>query len=138
MEANGNLASNNSPRILIVDDEEAFLVTTAEHFVGLGYEVHSAREREEAVALINHFEYALVITDLALTHIGLAGFDVLKEIAEHHLRPKVVVLTGHYEPKVETEARRQGVDVFLRKPQRLTDLASVAASLLSCSGPGMA
>jgi DNA-binding NtrC family response regulator len=134
MDDTDNPPSLDSRQILIIEDEEPFLLMMAKYFARLGYQVHSAREREEAEALINHFEYALVITDLRLTQVGLAGLDVLREIAEHCAPPKVIVLTGHCTPDVEAEARRRGVDVFLRKPQRLRHLGSIAASLLSKSG----
>jgi len=95
-----------------------------------GYEVHWAAEREEAEALLAHHAYSLVITDLALSRLGLAGVDVLDCIADRATRPKVIVYSGHVDPELTSQLEPHGVDVFLQKPQPLVEVARVAACLL--------
>jgi len=119
-----------SERILIVDDDAMLAEALAEFLSGQGYEIHCATEREEAEALLAHHSYALVITDLALSPLGLSGIDVLDCIADRATRPKVIVYSGHVDPELTSRLEHHGVDAFLQKPQPLLEVAKVAACLL--------
>jgi len=117
-------------RVLIIEDEPMLADALSEFLSGKGYDVHCAREREEAEALLAHHAYALVITDLALSPLGLSGVDVLDSIADRATRPKVIVYSGHVDPELTSRLEPHGVDVFLQKPQPLEEVARVAAFLL--------
>jgi DNA-binding response OmpR family regulator len=119
-----------SERILIIEDEPMLADALSEFLSGQGYEVHCAAEREQAEALLGHYVYALVITDLALSPLGLSGVDVLDCIADRATRPKVIVYSGHVDPELTLRLEPHGVDVFLQKPQPLEEVARVAACLL--------
>jgi DNA-binding response OmpR family regulator len=112
-----------SDRLLIVDDDEQLVEAYREYLCGLGYTVDCAGEIEEAQTLLAHFPYAVVITDLRLSRLSFGGLDVVKFIREAALPTRVVVLTAYGWPELRSEAAEQGVDVFLRKPMRLSDLA---------------
>ena len=122
-----------SERILIIEDEPMLADALSEFLSSKGYEVHCAAEREQAEALLSHYSYALVITDLALSPLGLSGVDVLDSIADQATRPKVIVYSGHVDPELTSRLESHGVDVFLQKPQPLEELARVAAFLLGRS-----
>ena len=114
-------------RILLVDDEEAILRPIAWYFRGLGCRVETAQEPEEAIALIRHRVYDLVILDLRLTKFGSAdGLDVLRDLRERVQSTSVIVLSANVSPEVEEEAIRLGASAVLRKPQKLPDLAQIA------------
>ena len=117
-------------RVLIIEDEPMLADALSEFLSGKGYDVHCAAEREEAEALLAHYVYALVITDLALSPLGLSGVDVLDCIADRATRPKVIVYSGHVDPDLTSRLEPHGVDVFLQKPQPLEEVARVAAFLL--------
>jgi two-component system, OmpR family, response regulator TctD len=119
-----------SDRILIIEDEPMLADALSEFLATQGYEVHCAAEREQAEALLAHHAYALVITDLALSPLGLSGVDVLDCIADRATRPKVIVYSGHVDPELTSRLEPHGVDVFLQKPQPLGEVARVAACLL--------
>jgi DNA-binding response OmpR family regulator len=119
-----------SERILIIEDEPMLAEALSEFLSSQGYEVHCAGEREEAETLLAHHAYALVITDLALSPLGLSGVDVLDCIADRVTRPKVIVYSGHVGPELTSHLEPRGVDAILRKPQPLGELARVAACLL--------
>jgi DNA-binding response OmpR family regulator len=121
---------NMLERVLIIEDEPMLADALSEFLSSQGYEVHCAAEREEAEALLAHHVYALVITDLALSPLGLAGVDVLDCIADRATRPKVIVYSGHVDPELTLRLEPHGVDVFLQKPQPLEEVARVAAFLL--------
>jgi DNA-binding NtrC family response regulator len=109
-------------RILIVDDDDQLVNAYREYLSGLGYPVDSAGEIEEAQALLAHFPYSVVITDLRLSRLSFGGLDLVKFIRDISLPTRVVVLTAYGWPELKAEAANQGVDAFLRKPMRLSDL----------------
>jgi two-component system, OmpR family, response regulator TctD len=116
-------------KILIVDDDEQLVTAYREYLSGLGYPVDSAGEIEEAQTLLAHFQYSVVITDLRLSWLSFGGLELVKFIRDSSLATRVVVLTAYGWPELKAEATNQGVDVFLRKPMRLSDLAKTVAVL---------
>jgi len=119
-----------SHRILIIEDEPALASLMKGLLASQGYRVDCASEREEAEALLGHYPYALVITDLALSPLGLSGVDILDSLADQAQRPKVIVYSGHAGPELASHLGSHLVDVFLRKPQPLKEIARIAACLL--------
>jgi DNA-binding NtrC family response regulator len=116
-------------RILIVDDDDQLVNAYREYLSGLGYPVDSAGEIEEAQALLAHFPYSVVITDLRLSRLSFGGLDLVKFIRDISLPTRVVVLTAYGWPELKAEAANQGVDAFLRKPMRLSDLGKTVEIL---------
>jgi two-component system response regulator TctD len=110
-------------RILIVDDDDQLISAYSDYLTGLGYPVDSASEIEEAQTLLAHFNYSVVITDLRLSRLNFGGLELVKYIRDLSVPARVVVLTAYGWPELKAEAANQGVDAFLRKPMRLSDLA---------------
>ena len=118
-------------RLLIIDDEETILFPLKRYFSRLRYRVDCASELEEAEALVTHTSYDLVIADLSLTAGGSTeGLEILRFVRQHSPSTRVVLLSAHGTPMIESEAIRRGADAFLEKPQRLADIARVATQLL--------
>ena len=89
--------------------------------------METAQEPEEAIALLRHRPYDLVLLDLRLTKFGTAdGLDVLRDLRERVQPTSVIVLSAHISAEVEEEAIRLGASAVLRKPQNLPDLAQMA------------
>jgi len=121
-------------RILIVDDEESILFAFREFLGSLGWSVDSAREREEAEALIAIVPYSLVIADLRLTAVNdTDGLQIVHWIKERRPNAHVIVLTAYGSSTVEREALDLGVSAFLHKPQPLASVAALIARLLEDS-----
>lgn len=119
-------------RLLIVDDEEAIVVTMKEYFETYGHEVDVARGREEAEAFLLASSYSLMIVDLRLHPVRETdGLDLLAIVRERFPRTRVVLFTGYATPEVVSEAQRLGADAFLQKPQALSDVARVVFALLA-------
>jgi len=119
-------------RLLIVDDEEAIVLTMKEYFETFGHQVDVARGREEAEAFLLGEPYALMIADLRLHPVRESeGLDLIALVRERSPATRVVLFTGYATPEVVSEARRLGADAFLQKPQALTDVARVVFGLLT-------
>jgi DNA-binding NtrC family response regulator len=117
-------------RLLVIDDDVELRDVVAEYLTSLGYEVDQATEREEAEALLEHYTYSLVVTDISLTELGVEGFDLLKTISNSNPRPKLVVMSGYSGSEHREKAMHCGADVFLVKPTPLTMLSEVVRTCL--------
>jgi DNA-binding response OmpR family regulator len=120
-------------RVLIVDDEETLLAAMGRYFRKIGCHVTTARERDEAGALLEHEGFDLVILDLALTRFGLEGFDLLRDIRYGSMGTPVLILSAHVTADIETDALRRGADAVLAKPQPLSELARLAVKLMEAA-----
>jgi DNA-binding response OmpR family regulator len=123
-------AESAAKRLLIVDDEETLLLAMERYFSRIGCRVTTAREREEAGALLEHEGFDLIILDLALSRFGLEGFDLLRDIRYSSQGTPVLILSAHVNADVEADALRRGADAVLAKPQPLSELARIAVRLM--------
>jgi DNA-binding NtrC family response regulator len=118
-------------KILIVEDETSILFALSEYFSTLGYQVDSAREWEEAEALLATRKYRLVLTDLRLTGFGgVEGLEIIGSVRQRSPETRIILLTGYGSSDVEEEARRRGVDALLFKPTPLQEVARIADTLI--------
>ena len=74
-------------RILVVDDDEAVLSTTAAILRNAGYEVQTVRDGFEALASLRGSVPELLITDLQMA--GMSGFELLGVIRKRF--PSIIV-----------------------------------------------
>jgi CheY-like chemotaxis protein len=134
VEVNGSTRAQSNRQVLLLDDEEAILLPTARYFRSLGCTVDTAREPEEAEALISHRRYDLAILDLRIVRFsGTEGLEVLREIRRRDHGTSVIVLSAYISPEVEEEARALGADSVIRKPQPLPELAHLAFALMGAT-----
>ncbi len=134
MQAKGIYMKEKAPsprRVLIVDDKEPILKAMAKYFRAHDYIVDSAREQEEAEAMLTHSDYSIVIADLRLTGInGTEGLNIVRFARQRWPNMRLILLTAYGSPEIEQEARCCGVDVFLHKPIPMGELAQVVSELL--------
>jgi len=108
---------------LIVDDEEAVRLSTAEMLSDLGYDVVQAASAEDALRLIrNGAQVRLVVTDHLMP--GMTGTDLAYAIREQRPDVAVLILSGYADVEgVAPNLPR------LTKPFRKDELASSLAGL---------
>jgi len=119
---NGNAPRlrNNTPRILVVDDEENVRITTAAILEQEGYLVDTASDGHEALDKVRRGDLDLVLTDLRME--GLDGTALLQELCSKHPSVVTVVLTGYASIESSIDALRCGVYDYLVKPCVVDDL----------------
>jgi CheY-like chemotaxis protein len=79
-------------RILLIDDDEPVRTTlrlTLEHF---GHTVIEARDGTEGLALFQHANADLVITDIVMPEKD--GLEVLRELRRMHPSVKIIAISG--------------------------------------------
>jgi len=104
-----------SPRILVVEDEQAIRLALRGLLSREGYEVELAEDGEQAIARLAGEEFDLVLTDLALGR-GVSGMGVLEHIKGHCPGTAVVMITAHGSEKIAVEAMKAGADDYVPKP----------------------
>ena len=106
--------------ILIVEDEKELLMTLSEQLSLEGYDVATADDGEQALAVLQKKKFSLVVLDLKLPKVS--GFDVLKFLKQKSLQSKVIVLTAYADLKNVTMVKDLGADDVIEKPYELGDL----------------
>src|SRR5580658_4987722 len=103
-------------QVLIVEDEEIAQLVLAEALRKAGYEVVTARNGREALALLRAGTCRLVITDWEMPEIN--GLDLCRAIRTELLRGYVyiILLTGRNTPEERVQGLRAGADEFVSKP----------------------
>jgi DNA-binding NtrC family response regulator len=125
-------SSNGSARrLLIVDDEELIVLAMRKFFLARGFVVDTAQQLDETQVLLANEPYDLVISDLRLNGAhGMEGLQVVAKVHQRSTHTRVIVLTAFGTPEMEQESYDRGAHVFLHKPQPMSEIAAVAATLL--------
>lgn len=116
-------------RLLLVDDEEAFVTTLAERLEARGYEPHVAHDGEQALAFLCDSDVDVVVLDVGLP--GLSGLDILKEIKSIRPYAQVVMLTGADDAPTAVAGMKLGASDYLVKPASMDLLVTSLESAKS-------
>ena len=108
-------------RVLLVDDEEQFVINMAKILKIRGFDVSTAFNGYEAVNTIKYGGgFDVVLLDVKMP--GLDGIATLGEIKKLAPDTEVIMLTGHATLSSGTQAMREGAYDYLMKPCDIEDL----------------
>lgn len=116
-------------KTLIVDDEQAVRSSLQEILDLEDYPADSAANGEEALELLKHDEYELVILDLKLP--GIPGIEVMRQIQKRAPETKVIILTGYGSLETAVEALRSGAEDYIQKPYDVAEILDSVGRALS-------
>ncbi len=117
---------SQEPRIILVDDNAVVRDMLVDLVASLGYCADAAAGGEEALALFDQGQYAIVLTDLLMP--GMSGWDVLAAVRQRDAYIPVIIVTGS--PVVgDPRAAQPGVAV-LKKPVDVRALDSMIKRML--------
>jgi len=104
----------SSKKILVVDDDGNFLKLIRMRLELAGYEVVTALNETEAIAIAKEEIFGLSIVDLKL--VNKDGISLMEEI--HSINPymPIIILTAHGSIESAVEATKKGAFNFLNKP----------------------
>jgi len=119
-----------SESILFVDDEPSIAEMTGQMLTRLGYEVVTATEPEEALAMFqsNPERFDLVITDMTMSRMN--GVKLSERLKELRQDIRVIICTGHSPLIDEERAGSIGIDGYVMKPIGKKDLARTVRKVL--------
>lgn len=119
-----------SPRILIVEDEEALAILIRYNLEAEGYVVEHVARGDEADLRLRESQPDLVILDWMLP--GLSGIEICRRLrsrAESRALP-VIMLTARGEESERVRGLMQGADDYLTKPFSVPELVARVHALL--------
>lgn len=105
--------TNQAAQILVVDDEINIRLTLHALLTRAGYTVTMAASGEEAIALLEHHTFDLMLVDLKMP--GMDGMQVVAGVRQRLPDITIIVLTGHGSLETAVEGLRQGVFDYLLK-----------------------
>jgi len=110
--------------ILVVDDEESIRELLGEAFKGAGYEVLTAADAEEALAIMRQHNIQVVFLDLKLP--GMSGVDMARAIRKENPIAFLYAMTGYVSLFELSDCREAGFDDYFTKPVKLAVLFQAA------------
>jgi two-component system response regulator RegA len=115
------MPDDDTRRLLIIEDDEAFARTLARSFERRGYEVLQAPGLDEATAILATFSPGYAVVDLKLTG-GSSGLACVQMLHQHDPDMLIVVLTGFASIGTAVEAIKLGACQYLAKPSNTDDI----------------
>ena len=100
--------------ILIIDDEPGIWTVLSDILEDEQYDVHTAADGYQGLAILRDRPVDLVILDVLLPNMG--GIDVLKEIKKEYPDIEVVVISGHASIDIAVKSVKLGAFDFAEKP----------------------
>jgi len=109
------VAPKSRPRLLVIDDDPGITSTFQALLSSEGYDVATAADGVEALALVRRESFDLILLDLQLP--GMDGWTILQHLRRLAPTARVVILCADVDSAGEIEAFRLGaVDVLLKPP----------------------
>jgi DNA-binding response OmpR family regulator len=106
-----------TPAILIVEDDEGVRDTISEMLLSSGFQVRTAGTGVEALSIIDERSFDLLIADIRLPG-GLSGLEMTQCARFHHPALKCLFISGQSEPMICDPK----LDDFVAKPFRDVEL----------------
>ena len=107
-------------KVLIVDDDKAFLQILAERMQNRGMEVSTAESAAEALKMLEKESYDAVLLDLMMPEMG--GIEALQVMRKKQPEVQVIFVTGHPSVSKGVEAIKLGAMDFIPKPVDMAEL----------------
>jgi DNA-binding response OmpR family regulator len=115
-------------RILAVDDQRYFRELLEGLLSEEGYEVQTASSGEDALRILEHSAFDMVVTDLVMP--VMSGTDLVQRIKDRWPDQEIVVVTGVVDVKSAVDAMKLGATDYLLKPFDRQTLATALESIL--------
>jgi DNA-binding NtrC family response regulator len=107
----------------MVDDEEEFLMSSAQALNRRGFEVDVALNGVTALEMIESNDYDVVILDVKMPDID--GIEVFRKIRLTQPYLPVILLTGHSSLEDAFQTSKDGIADYLSKPIEIDELTRV-------------
>jgi len=109
-----NSKTQESDRILIVDDEDPSRDLCRLFLESDGYEVETCDRAEKAMALLAFKRFDLVLTDLSMP--DMDGVELVKQVKYHYPSTNMIIMTAFGSVSSAVESMRSGAYDYITKP----------------------
>jgi CheY-like chemotaxis protein len=120
------------PRILLVEDEDAFRTLITDVLAMAGYSVHATSDGRAALDHLDRHAVDLIVTDLCMPEFD--GFELLTKLRERRRGARVIVISGGVRHEVAfylKTAQQLGASCTLEKPFPLEKLLALIRGMLA-------
>lgn len=119
---------SESPRILVIDDEEGIRRTISTILADAGYVVDTVENGKQAIERAEANFYNLALIDIRLP--DMEGTELLTALKETTPKMVKIILTGYPALQNAVKAINKGVDYYLTKPVNNDELLRLIKELL--------
>lgn len=121
-------------RLLVMDDDEALRILFEAVLSKLGYDVQTARDGAEAIAVCETAKaagkgFGAVVLDLTVTG-GMGGLEAAGRLKQLDPSLKLIVSSGYSEAPVMSHFGEYGFDAVIVKPWTVKEMSEVLRSVL--------
>jgi DNA-binding response OmpR family regulator/signal transduction histidine kinase len=129
----GSNKNVGSGTVLVIDDEEAIRRMLIKTLSYVGYDVLEASSGKEGIQLYqeNIEKVSVVILDVIMPEMD--GVKVYKELKKIHPDVAVLISTGYASNKQTIALKEMGVEGFLKKPYKQSELVKAVHNILNPS-----
>ena len=114
---------DDSPRVLVVDDEKVIREILSDFLTMEGYVVRAVEDGAAALKELRLRPYDLVISDLKMPNMG--GLELLEKMAEQRLEVLTIIMTGFGTVETAIEAMKKGAYDYILKPFKVEEVVHV-------------
>jgi DNA-binding response OmpR family regulator len=115
-------------RILYAEDDDDARLIVREQLEVEGYEVETAADGEEAIAILSARSFNLVLLDIRMP--GKTGLEVLQFMRERKITSRAIMLTAVSELSIALQAVKLGANDYITKPVQLDQLFACVKRVL--------
>lgn len=128
------MTMDESPSILIIDDELSVLLVMEAMLAVNGYDPITCTNGLEAVRtyLNRKQDIAAILVDLGMP--GMDGCDVIREVRKIDLEVPIIIMTGYLRHQGLRETSNLSVNAILTKPFLPEDVLSVLKAVVESKG----
>jgi DNA-binding NtrC family response regulator len=108
------METENTIKILLVDDEVKFLKAVSDRLSIKGFNVTTAANGDDAIQAASQGGFDVAVLDLQMP--GTDGAQVLKILKQNHKFIEIIMLTGHATVDSAVECTKLGAFKYLEKP----------------------
>jgi len=126
------MSLQNTPEILIVDDDSNHLKTLQKIIKSWGYQVAGVDDGAKAVESVKERPYALILMDVRMAQ--MSGIEALHRIKTYNPAIPILIMTAYSSVESAVEALKSGAYDYLTKPLDFEVLKIGLARALEHSG----
>ncbi len=119
-------------RLLAIDDDPTNLRVLEFLSEKLGHSLQTAGSGPEGLDLLDQHSFDILLLDLRMP--GMDGFEVSQEIRRRGLRLPILAITADVSEASRQKALSAGMNGFMSKPIKKTELASLLSNLAPVRG----
>jgi len=110
----------DTPRILVVDDERVIREILADFLSMEGFWVRTAEDGSAALVELSRTHFDLVLSDLKMPNMG--GLELLEAIRKHTPQVVTIIMTGFGTVETAIDAMKRGAYDYILKPFKVEEV----------------